>query len=115
MAEPLNSLYVNDEGNTPESIIFGADLDLIPVKNFHTLFCPVYVPDHRLQSAGGPGPLKWEPRSWIGVYLGHSPFHAGIIALVFNLKMVKVTPQYHVVFEDDFFTVRAPLGARVYP
>ncbi len=104
MAESLNSLHVDNEGNTPESIMFGVDLDSILVKNFYTLFCPVYVLDHRLQLAGGPGPPKWEPRFQIGVYLGHSPFHAGSVALVFNPKMAKVSPQYHVFIDDDFST-----------
>jgi hypothetical protein len=58
MAERLNSLHMNDNGNTPEWIMFGVNLDLIPVKNFLILFCPVYVLDHCLQSAGGPGPPK---------------------------------------------------------
>ncbi len=105
MTERLNSLHMDDNGNTPELIMFGVSLDLIPVKNFHTLFCPVYSLDHCLQSAGGPGPPKWEPRSWIGVYLGHSPFHVGSVALVFDPKTAKVSPQYHVVFDDDFTTV----------
>ena len=69
------------------------------------LFCPVYVLDARSQSTGGPGPPKWEPRSRIGVYLGHSPFHAGSVALVFNPKTGWVSPQYHVVFNDTFSTV----------
>jgi hypothetical protein len=105
MADRLNSLHMDDNGNTPELIMFGVNLDSIPVKNFHTFFCPVYVLDHRLQSAGGHGPPKWEPRSWIGVYLGHSHFHVGNIALVFNPKTAKVSPQYHVIFDDDFTTV----------
>jgi len=105
MAERMNTLHVNSEGQTPEFIMYGIDLETIPVKTFHTLFCPVYVLDHRLQSAGGPGPPKWEPRSCIGVYLGHSPFHAGSIALVFNPKTAQVSPQYHIVFDDDFSNV----------
>ena len=58
----------------------------------------------RLQSAGGMAP-KWEPRSRIGVYLGHSPSHAGSVAIVFNPSTGRVSPQYHVVFDDDFTTV----------
>jgi hypothetical protein len=106
MAEQMNSLHVNLESQTPELIVYSVDLETIPVKNFHTLFCPVYVLDHRLQSACGPGPPKWEPRSCIGIYLGHSPFHAGSVALmVFNPKTAQVSPQYHVVFDDNFSTV----------
>jgi hypothetical protein len=105
MAECLTSLHMDDNGNTPELSMFGVNLDSIPVKNFHTLFCPVYVLDHHLQSAGGPGPPKWEPRSRIGVYLGNSPFHAGSTAFVFNPKTAKASPQYHVIFKDHFTTV----------
>ena len=101
----MNSLHADNEGNTPESLMYGVDLERIPIKNFHTLFCPIYVLDHCLQSAGGPGPPKRELRSRIGVYLGHSPFHAGSVALVFNPKTARVSPQYHVFFDDDFTTV----------
>jgi hypothetical protein len=65
----------------------------------------VYVLDARSQSAGGPGPPKWEPCSRIGVYLGHSPFHAGSVALVFNPKTGQVSQQYHVIFNNTFSTV----------
>jgi hypothetical protein len=37
MAERLNSLHMDNDSNTPESIMFGVNLDLIPVKNFYTL------------------------------------------------------------------------------
>jgi hypothetical protein len=105
MAECLNSLHVNSDGCTPESIMYGVDLETLPVTNFHYLFCPIYVLDHRLQSAGGPGPPKWEPRSQIGVYLGHLPFHPGSVALAFIPKTSQVLPQYHVVFDNHFSTV----------
>ena len=59
----------------------------------------------RLKSAGGTEPPKWETCSQIGVYLGHLPFHAGSVALVWNPTTGRVSPQYHVVFEDDFYTV----------
>lgn len=105
VAERLNTLQIDTLGRTPESILHGIDVEDLPVKSFHTLFCPVYVLDARLQSAGGAGPPKWEPRSRIGVYLGHSPFHAGSVALVWNPTTGRVSPQFHVVFDDDFSTV----------
>ena len=79
-------------------------MENIPVKSIHTLFIPIYVLDARLQNSGGAGPPKWEPRSRIGVYLGHSPFHAGSIALVWNPTTGRVIPQYHVLFDDEFST-----------
>ena len=39
------------------------------------------------------------------MYLGHSPFHAGSVALVLNPTTGRVSPQYHVVSDDDFTTV----------
>ena len=105
MAERLNSLQINLDGSTPESIMYDVPAKDIPVKSYHTLFCPVYVLDSRLHNAGSPGPPKWKPRSRIGVYLGHSPFHAGSVALVFNPSTGRVSPQYHVVFDDEFSTI----------
>ena len=83
-AERINSLHIDTEGNTPESKFHGINIDNIPVKSYHTMFCPCYVLDSRLHNAGSIGPPKWEPRSKICVYLGHSPFHAGSVALVYN-------------------------------
>jgi hypothetical protein len=105
MEERMNSLHVDEDGNTPESLLYGVDLETIPIKNFHTLFFPIYVLDHCLQLAGEPGPPKWESRSRMGVYLRPSPFHAGSEALIFNPKSARVSPQYHVIFDDNFTTV----------
>ncbi len=104
-AERINSLHIDTEGNTPESKFHGINIENIPVKSYHTMFCPCYVLDSRLHNAGSIGPPKWEPRSNIRVYLGHSPFHAGSVALVYNPSTGHVSPQYHVVFDDDFTTV----------
>ncbi len=89
MAEWMNSLHIDPDSNTPELLMYGLELDLIPIKNFHTTFCPICVLDHWLQSAGGPSPPKWKLCSRMGVYLGHLPFHAGSVALVFNPKLTQ--------------------------
>ena len=104
-AERHNCLSLNNQGLTPNAVLHRVPLDAILVKTYHTLFCPVYVLDARAQSAGGPGPPKWKPRSRTGVYFGHSPFHAGSVALVFNPPIGRVSPQYHVIFDDTFLTV----------
>ncbi len=75
------------------------------MKTLHTKVCPGYILDSRLHNTGSIGPPKWEPRSNIRVYLGHSPFHAGSVALVYNPSTGHVSPQYHVVADDDFTTV----------
>jgi hypothetical protein len=60
--------------------------------------------DSQLQSGIGGAP-KWEPRSRLGIYIGHSPAHAGLVAMVLNPWTGHVSPQYHVVFDDLFTTV----------
>ena len=102
-AEQINTLSVDEAGVTPESKFTGVPEDPV-VKHHHTWGCPVYILDGRLQS--GPKAIpKWEPRSRIGIYLGHSPVHAGSVALVLNPATGHVSPQYHCVFDDDFTTV----------
>ena len=103
MAERMNRLHIHADGSTPESRLYGLCGEAIPVGSYHTLFCPVYVLDAKSQ--GPIGPPKWEPRSRIGVYLGHSPFHAGSVALVLNPTTGHVSPQFYVVFDDNFSTV----------
>ena len=92
VAERLNSLQVDLTRQAPESILHGVEIEDILVKSYHTLFCPTYVLDARLQSSGGAGPPKWEPRSRIGVYLEHSPLHARNVALVWNPTTGRVSP-----------------------
>ncbi len=104
-AKQHNLLLLSSNGQTPLSMMHDVPINTIPVKMFHTLFCPMYVLDSCSQSAGSPGPPKWEPRGCIGVYLGHLPFHAGSMALIFNPRTGQVLAQYHVVFDDTFLTV----------
>jgi hypothetical protein len=102
-AERMHSLQIDTGGHTPESQFCGVNIENIPVKTFHTMFCPCYILDSRLHNAGSIGPPKWEPRSNICVYLGYSRFHVGCVALVYNPSTGR--PQYHVVFDNDFTTV----------
>ncbi|KAL7460959.1 hypothetical protein ACHAXS_001393 [Conticribra weissflogii] len=48
---------------------------------------------------------KWEPRARLGIYVSRSPHHAGNVALVLNPTTGLVSPQFHVVFDDEFTTV----------
>ena len=43
----------------------------------------------------------------MAVYLGHSPDHATNAPLVLNTRTGLVSPQYHVVFDDDFTTTKS--------
>jgi hypothetical protein len=110
----MNSLHIDTEGHTPESKFFCVDIENIQTKTFHTMFYPCYILDSRLHNAGLIGPPKWELRSNICVYLGYSPFHAGSVALVYKPSTGHVSPQYHVVFDNDFTMVPC-MEARTIP
>ena len=61
----------------------------VELKNYHTWGCPCYVLDSQAQT--GTMIPKWDPRSCLGIYVGHSPCHAGIVALVLNLQSMHVS------------------------
>ena len=98
-----NKFNLDDDGLSPDEKMSGLKVQQ-ELKNEHTLFCPVYVLNGKLQSGLGAIP-KWNPRSNAGIFLGHSPDHASNVALVLNLTTGLVSPQYHVVFDDGFSTV----------
>ena len=92
------------DGRSCEATFFNIDTDLFDPTTFHVFRLPCFVLDSRLQSDIS-GPPKWEPRSRLGIYVGHLPSHAGSVALVLNPRTGHVSPQYHVVFDDLFTTV----------
>eukprot|EP00956_Cyclotella_meneghiniana_P015936 scaffold24808_cov102-Cyclotella_meneghiniana.AAC.1 len=69
----------------------------------HVWGCPVYVLDPKLQD--GKKLPKWNRRARMGQFLGFSREHSSTVALVRNLHTGYVSPQYHVVFDDNFQTV----------
>eukprot|EP00957_Ditylum_brightwellii_P114982 8769693-Ditylum_brightwellii.AAC.1 len=99
-----NLLALNSDGLSPVEVLLGHKEELVAT-DFHTWGCPVFVLDANLQTGTGIGPPKWNPRTRAGIYLGQSPVHAGNVALVLNLQTGHVSPQYHVVFDNEFTTV----------
>ena len=57
---------------------------------------------------------KWEPRSRLGIYVGHYPAHAGTVALVLNPRKGHVLQQFHIDF-DDLFTTAPFMNKRQLP
>ena len=96
-----NHWHLDNEGKSPLQK-FSSTYHNQEIKNWHTFGCPVFVLEEK--AANGKMP-KWDPRSRVGIYLGHSPCHAGSVALVLNPRTLHVSPQYHVVFDDQFTTV----------
>eukprot|EP00957_Ditylum_brightwellii_P034098 2583871-Ditylum_brightwellii.AAC.1 len=89
---------------SPVEVLLGHTEELV-VNDVHAWGCPVFVLDANLQTSNGIDPLKWNPRARTGVYLGHSPVHAGNVTLVLNLQTGHISPQYHVVCNDKISTV----------
>ena len=73
---------------SPHEIFTNEDNTLSPT-DFRTLFCPVLVLEKELQD-GNTIPKFSKNRSHIGVYVGHSPHHAGSVALVLNINTLVI-------------------------
>ena len=97
-----NHLHLDDKGRSPIEKFCKANMK-IDLRDIHTFGCPCYILDKNLQTSNMIP--KWDPRSRLGVYLGHSPCHAGSVALVLNPKTLHVSPQFHVAYDDSFSTV----------
>ena len=69
----------------------------------HVFGCPVYVLDPALQD--GKKIPKWDSRARQGIFVGFSPEHSSLVPLVFNPRTHRISPQYHVIFDDGFSTV----------
>ena len=104
-ADRMNNLHVDMHGQTPEMSFSNTIGSSTRLRHFHTFGCPVYILDAILQSVGCGVSPKWDPRARLGIYLGHSPSHAVSVALVMNPKTSLVSPQFHLVFDDNFETV----------
>lgn len=71
----------------------------------HVFGCPVYVLDAALQD--GKKIPKWNPRARLGLFLGFSDVHSSQVPLVLNTQTGKISPQFHVIFDDKFATVHS--------
>jgi hypothetical protein len=101
LAVDLHNHTPGPTGLSPAEIFTGVK-DRSCLKDFHTFGCPVFILEPHLQ-AGHKIP-KWEPRSHMAIYLGHSPHHATNFPLVMNIATSLVSPQFHVVYDEHFST-----------
>jgi hypothetical protein len=93
---------------SPHTLFTNEDSPLSP-HDFKVFGSPVYVLDKTLQT-GTLGPGKWKARCYQGVYIGYSPNHASNVILVYNPKTRLVSPQYHVVHDENFDTVNVNMS-----
>ena len=104
IVERHNRLSLDENGKGPLEKFSNTNDECIPT-DFHIWGCPVFILNASNQS-NAIGSPKWDPKAHAGIYLGHSPLHAGSVALVLNLKTGLVSSQFHVVFDDNFSTVK---------
>jgi hypothetical protein len=74
--------------------------------DMHPLFFRVYVLDQRMQE--GTSPPKWTKRTTQKGYVGHLHHYSKSVPMVWDPKTKLVSPQFHVIFDENFDTVQAP-------
>jgi hypothetical protein len=72
----------------------------------HPLFFPVYDIDRCMQE--GTSPPKWAKHTTQKVYIGHLHHYSKSVPMVWDPKTKLVSPQFHVMFDDNFDTFQAP-------
>jgi len=95
-------LAYHEDKKSPLQIASGTNV-MINQKHYKTFGCPVYVLNRNLQE--GKPHSKWLKRSRVGIYLGPYPHHNRNIALVLDRDTGLVSPQFHVIFDNEFETV----------
>jgi hypothetical protein len=94
----------NSQGLCPADLFTGGTIPRHRLKDIHVWGFPaVNILDPHLQA--GQRLPRWQSRSRRGVLMGLSHLHSSNVPLVLNLATGSITPQFHVVFYDDFSTV----------
>ena len=92
-------------GLSPLDIFSKSRYNLSKFHDIHVWGSPIYVLDKRI--ADGKKLPRWTPRSSRCMYVGVAPTYASTVPLVLNPSTGSITPQFHVVFDDNFTTVNA--------
>ena len=100
-----NRLPPNGAGWSPDELWSKQKAIHSHLPRAHVFGCPVYVLDAKLQD--GKKIPKWDSRARQGIFVGFSRHHSTSVPLILNPKTQHISPQYHVVFDDDFSTVPA--------
>lgn len=100
-----NRLPLDASGPSPKEIWSSITCHESHLPRAHTFGCPVYVLDPKLQD--GQSIPKWNSRVRQGIFVGFSPEHSTNVPLILNPTTQHISPQYHVIFDDEFTTVPA--------
>jgi hypothetical protein len=74
--------------------------------DMHPLFCPIYVLDRRMQE--GTSPPKWTKRTTQKVYFSHRHHYSRPVSMIWDPKTKLVSPQFHIMFDDNLDTFQPP-------
>jgi hypothetical protein len=96
-----NAFLRKDSTMTPYRLFTGQDPPH-QLEDFRVFGCPAYVLHKPLQD--GSKINKWKFGSWQGIYIGTSSCHAGHVPLILNPTTTHITPQYHVIYDEHFYT-----------
>jgi len=100
----LHNMWPNaDCDNKCPYKLFTSEMPPHHLLDFCVFGCPVYILEKNL--ADNNGIPKWKACSYHGIYIGHSGHHASNVVLVWNPLKKLVSPQYHVIFNEEFTTV----------
>jgi hypothetical protein len=72
--------------------------------DMYPLLCPVYVLYRRIQE--GTSRPKWTKCTTQKVYVGHLHHYSKSVPMVWDPNTKLVSPQFHVMFDDNFDTVQ---------
>jgi hypothetical protein len=98
-----NKIPHNGAGLSPEELFSGIKSTGSQLQRCHVFSCPIYVLDPALQD--GKKIPKWDSKARQGVFVGFSREHSTSVPLVLNPRTGHVSPQFHVIFDDAFWTV----------
>jgi hypothetical protein len=104
-ATHLYNTLPNQHGVCPSDLFTGTTIPRHKLRDLHVWGCPVYVLDPTLQQ--GMKLPRWQPRSRRGLFVGYSRHHSSDVPLILNLQTGSISPQFHVVFDDSFSTVKS--------
>ena len=90
-------------GLTPLEVFTRTKSDHRELRRAHVWGSPAFVLDPRLQD--GKKIPKWNKRSRRAQFLGFSPEHSSSVALVRHLQTNHVSPQFHIIHDDNFETI----------
>ena len=103
MEHYIDMMLQDAPGLCPHDLFFKTRWSQAKFHDLHMWGCPVYVLDKTLSD--DKKLPRWTPRSHREVFMGLSPKHSSTVPLVLNPGTGAITPQYHVVFDDEFTTI----------